>query len=144
MAETVENEQATAREAKVREAKVGAQKKTNTKEELINNIREWIKIDNDLNNLKKEIKNKTTQKKMLTDNLVNVMKTNSIDCFDINGGALVYSQRKTKKAISGKYLLLQLEKYYKDQPDVAKDLTQHLLENREENIKEDIRRKIKK
>jgi hypothetical protein len=144
MAETVENEQATAREAKVREAKVGAQKKTNTKEELINNIREWIKIDNDLNNLKKEIKNKTNQKKTLTDNLVNVMKTNSIDCFDINGGALVYSQRKTKKAISGKYLLLQLEKYYKDQPDVAKDLTQHLLENREENIKEDIRRKIKK
>ena len=136
MAEIVENEQAKAR--------VGAQKKTNTKEELINNIREWIKIDNDLNNLKKEIKNKTTQKKTLTDNLVNVMKTNSIDCFDINGGALVYSQRKTKKAISGKYLLLQLEKYYKDQPDVAKDLTQHLLENREENIKEDIRRKIKK
>ena len=122
----------------------GSKKKTNTKEELIGNIREWIKIDNDLNNLKKEIKNKTLQKKMLTDNLVNVMKVNSIDCFDINGGALVYSQRKTKKAISGKYLLLQLEKYYKDQPDVAKDLTQHLLDNREENIKEDIKRKVKK
>ena len=118
--------------------------KRTTKEELVNNIREWIKIDNDLLNLKKEIKNKTTQKKTITDNLVKVMKTNSIDCFDINGGALVYSQRKTKKPISGKYLLLQLEKYYKDQPDVAKDLTQHLLDNREENIKEDIKRKIKK
>jgi hypothetical protein len=118
--------------------------KRTTKEELVNNIREWIKIDNDLINLKKEIKNKTTHKKTITDNLVKVMKTNSIDCFDINGGALVYSQRKTKKPISGKYLLLQLEKYYKDQPDVAKDLTQHILENREENIKEDIKRKIKK
>ena len=122
----------------------GGKKKANTKEELISNIREWIKIDNDLNNLKKEIKTKTLQKKLLTDNLVNVMKVNSIDCFDINGGALVYSQRKTKKAISGKYLLLQLEKYYKDQPDIAKDLTQHLLDNREENIKEDIKRKVKK
>ena len=118
--------------------------KRTTKEELVNNIREWIKIDNDLINLKKEIKNKTTHKKTITDNLVKVMKTNSIDCFDINGGALVYSQRKTKKPISGKYLLLQLEKYYKDQPDVAKDLTQHILDNREENIKEDIKRKIKK
>ena len=136
--DTVNNEQSAAA------VKGGSQKKPNTKEELINNIREWIKIDNDINNLKKEIKNKTAQKKTLTDNLVNVMKTNSIDCFDINGGALVYSQRKTKKAISGKYLLLQLEKYYKDQPEVAKDLTQHLLENREENIKEDIKRKIKK
>ena len=122
----------------------GGKKKAHTKEELIGNIREWIKIDNDLNNLKKEIKNKTLQKKMLTDNLVNVMKVNAIDCFDINGGALVYSLRKTKKAISGKYLLLQLEKYYKDQPDVAKDLTQHLLDNREENIKDDIKRKVKK
>jgi hypothetical protein len=119
-------------------------KRMTTKEELVNNIREWIKIDNDLINLKKEIKNKTTQKKTITDNLVKVMKSNSIDCFDITGGALVYSQRKTKKPISGKYLLLQLEKYYKDQPDVAKDLTQHLLDNREENIKEDIKRKIKK
>jgi hypothetical protein len=121
-----------------------ANKKTNTKEELIANIREWIKIDNDLMNLKKEIKNKTANKKTLTENLVKVMKSNAIDCFDINGGALVYSQRKTKKPISGKYLLLQLEKYYKEQPDMAKEVTQHLLNNREENVKEDIKRKVKK
>ena len=119
-------------------------KKTNTKEELISNIREWIKIDNDLMNLKKEIKNKTANKKTLTENLVKVMKSNAIDCFDINGGALVYSQRKTKKPISGKYLLLQLEKYYKEQPDMAKEVTQHLLNNREENVKEDIKRKVNK
>jgi hypothetical protein len=31
-------------------------KRMTTKEELVNNIREWIKIDNDLINLKKEIK----------------------------------------------------------------------------------------
>ena len=72
------------------------------------------------------------------------MKSNAIDCFDINGGALVYSQRKTKKPISGKYLLLQLEKYYKEQPDMAKEVTQHLLNNREENVKEDIKRKVNK
>jgi hypothetical protein len=121
-----------------------ANKKTNTKEELIANIREWIKIDYDLMNLKKEIKNKTANKKTLTENLVKVMKSNAIDCFDINGGALVYSQKKTKKPISGKYLLLQLEKYYKEQPDMAKEVTEHLLNNREENVKEDIKRKVKK
>jgi hypothetical protein len=72
------------------------------------------------------------------------MKTNSIDCFDINGGSLVYNQKKTKKCLSGKFLLQQLENYYKDQPEVAKEITQHILNNREETIKEDIRRKIKK
>jgi len=120
------------------------QPKKTTKEELINNIREWIKIDNDVLSLKNDIKTKMNQKKLLTDNLVKVMKTNSIDCFDINGGALVYNQKKTKKTISGKYLLQQLEKYYKDQPDMAKEITEHLLTNREETIKEDIKRKIKK
>lgn len=118
--------------------------KKTTKEELISNIREWIKIDTDIASLKNEIKNKQTQKKNLTENLVKVMKSNSIDCFDINGGALVYNQKKTKKSISGKFLLQQLEKYYKDQPDVAKEVTQHIMDNREEVIKEDIRRKIKK
>jgi hypothetical protein len=118
--------------------------KKTTKDELISNIREWIKIDTDIATLKNEIKNKQTQKKNLTENLVKVMKTNSIDCFDINGGSLVYNQKKTKKCLSGKFLLQQLENYYKEQPEVAKEITQHILNNREETIKEDIRRKIKK
>ena len=126
-----------------KEVKKEEPKKT-TKEELINNIREWIKIDTDVAALKNDIKNKLTQKKLLTENLVKVMKTNSIDCFDINGGALVYNKKKTKKSLSGKFLLQQLEKYYKDQPDVAKEVTEHIMSNREETIKEDIRRKIKK
>jgi hypothetical protein len=119
-------------------------KKASTKDELINNIREWIKIDNDLLNLKKELKNKTTQKKMFTDNLVKVMKDNAIDCFDVAGGALIYKQKKSKKPISGKFLLLQLEKYYKEQPDLAKEITQHVLDNREEQVKEEIMRKVTK
>ena len=130
-------------EVKKEEPKKEEPKKT-TKEELINNIREWIKIDTDVAALKNDIKNKLTQKKLLTENLVKVMKTNSIDCFDINGGALVYNKKKTKKSLSGKFLLQQLEKYYKDQPDVAKEVTEHIMSNREETIKEDIRRKIKK
>jgi len=118
--------------------------KKTTKDELISNIREWIKIDTDIATLKNEIKNKQAQKKNLTENLVKVMKTNSIDCFDINGGSLVYNQKKTKKCLSGKFLLKQLENYYKDQPEVAKEITQHIMSNREETIKEDIQRKIKK
>ena len=120
------------------------EKKVNTKEELILNIKEWIKIDSDITRLKTEVKEKTQKKKELTQSLVNIMKTNSIDCFDINGGALVYKQRKTKKTISGKYLLEQLEDYYKDQPELAKEITKKVLDNRGELIKEEIMRKIDK
>jgi len=120
------------------------EKKVNTKEELIINIKEWIKIDSDITRLKTEVKEKTQKKKELTQSLVNIMKSNSIDCFDINGGALVYKQRKTKKTISGKYLLEQLEDYYKDQPELAKEITKKVLDNRGESIKEEIMRKIDK
>ena len=117
---------------------------SSSKEELVANIREWIKIDNDIAKMKADIKDKTNKKKTLTENLVVVMKQNSIDCFDINGGALMYKQKKAKKQISGKFLLEELQKYYKDQPDIAKDLTKYLLDNRVETVKDEIKRKIDK
>ena len=115
-----------------------------TKEEMINNIKEWIKLDNDIVKAKTDIKEKTARKKTLTDNLVVTMKTNAIDCFDINGGALLYKQKKTKKPISAKYLLAELQRFYKDQPDVATDLTKQILDNRELTVKDEICRKINK
>lgn len=118
--------------------------KLNTKEELILNIKEWIKIDGEIIKLKSEIKEKTTKMKNITESLVNVMKRNSIDCFDINGGALIYKQKKTKRTISGKFLLSQLQDYYKEQPELAKEIAKKVLDNRVEVIKDELKRKIDK
>ena len=115
-----------------------------TKEQLVNNIKEWIKIDGEISKLRAEIKERNNKKKMLTSDLVNVMKSNEIDCFDINGGALVYKKSKVKKPINAKTLLSALQNYYKDEPDKAQDLTKHIMESREEQVKETIRRKIDK
>jgi hypothetical protein len=114
-----------------------------TKEQLVNNIKEWIKIDGEILKLKADIKERNNMKKLLTNELVDVMKKNEIDCFDINGGALVYKKNKIKKPINGKSLLLALQNYYKDQPVIAEELTQHILNSREEQIKETIKRKVK-
>jgi hypothetical protein len=119
-------------------------KKVNTKDELISNIKEWIKMDTEITKLKADIKAKTNKKKQLNDSLVNIMKNNSIDCFDINGGSLVYKQKKTRKTISPKFLLAQLEEYYSDKPEVAKELIKKVLDNREEVVKDEIKRKIDK
>lgn len=116
----------------------------NAKDQLVNNIKEWIKIDNEVAQLKADIKERTNKKKLLTEKLVTVMKTNSIDCFDINGGALVYKKNKVKKPINGKTLLIALQNYYKTDPKIAEDIAKHVMENREEQIKETIKRKIDK
>ena len=116
----------------------------NAKELLVNNIKEWIKIDNEVAQLKADIKERTNKKKLLTENLVTVMKSNKIDCFDINGGALVYKKNTVKKPISGKTLLTALQNYYKTDPKIAEDIAKHVMDSREEQIKETIKRKIDK
>jgi hypothetical protein len=113
------------------------------KEQLVNNIREWVRIDNEISQLRQEIKERNNKKKNMTENLVNVMKTNNIDCFDINDGSLIYKKSTVKKPINSKTLLSSLQSYYKDQ-NVAEDLTKYIMENREEKIKETIKRKVHK
>ena len=115
-----------------------------TKELLVQNIKEWIKIDNEIVQLKTEIKERNNKKKSLTEGLVNVMKTNQIDCFDINDGELVYKKNKIKKPINGKTLLSALQNYYKNEPKIAEELAKHIMDSREEQIKETIKRKIDK
>jgi len=114
------------------------------KEQLINNIKDWLKIDNEITKLKSEIKEKNNTKKKLTETLVTIMKSSSIDCFDINGGALIYKKSKIKKPINGKTLLSALQNYYKNDNKIAEELTKHIMENREEQLKETIKRKIDK
>lgn len=114
------------------------------KEKLIENVREWIGIDNEIKQLQKIIKEKRKEKKGLTENLVNVMKTNDIQCFDISDGKLMYTQNKVKSALSKKHLIKSLTEWFKDDPSQIGDLTKHILNSREEKIRENIKRKIKK
>jgi len=111
-----------------------------TKEELIYNIKEWIKLESEIKKISSDLKEKKAKMTEITHNLVDVMKTNSIDCFDINGGALVYKKKTNKKQISGKFLMAQLEEYFREQPDVAKDIHKKVWDNREIAVKEEIKR----
>lgn len=111
------------------------------KTDLINNIKEWIKLDNEITKMKTLIKEKNTQKNKLTDTLVSVMKAKSIDCFDINGGSLVFKQTKVKQTINKKSLLQALQNYYKNDASKAEEIVEHVLNNREEKIKETIKLK---
>ena len=72
------------------------------------------------------------------------MKTNEIDCFDINDGKIVYTQNKVKTPLSKKHLMAALLDYYKNDPKSAEDVSNFIMDSREEKVKESIRRKINK
>ena len=115
-----------------------------TKEQLMKGIKEWVQIDNELLKVKSKVRELNTKKKELTESLVGVMKQNEIDCFDINGGSISYKKNVVKKPITGKTLMATLSEYYKSDPTVAEELTKYVLNNREEQVKETIKRKIDK
>lgn len=113
-----------------------------TKEELVKALREWVKMDNDIRVLEKEVKKRRMQKKTISESLMHVMKQNEIDCFDINDGQILYKTTKTKKPITKASLLKTLSKYFNGNTVRAEEVNEFILENREEVVRESIHRVI--
>jgi len=74
--------------------------------------------------------------------LVDIMKTNEIDCFDINNGKLIFCKNKVKTPLNKKTLLASLATYFENNPEInAEAVGDFILENREIKVTENIRRK---
>ena len=111
------------------------------KGELINNVKNWIEIDNDIKELQKVIKEKRKEKKLYTGKLLDIMKSNDIDCFDMKSGKLIYSRRTVKAPLSKKHLFSSLSQYFKNNKDIIDELGQFILDSRAEKVRENIKRK---
>ena len=111
---------------------------------LIQNVREWVRIDNEIRKLQSEISTRRQEKKTLNTVLMDTMKSNNIDCFDLNDGQICYTKKNVKKPINNKILLDILTKYCKGDVVQASEINDYIKENRSEIIKENITRKISK
>jgi hypothetical protein len=116
------------------------------KDKVVLDIKEWIKCDNEIRQLQREIKIRKELQGKLTNNIMSTMKSKDIDCFDLNDGKIMYTQTKIKSSLNKKHLLACIDKYFSDNEDkdIANDLTNYILDSRETKIKESIKRKINK
>ena len=62
--------------------------------QLLENVKTWLDIDNEIRTLQKEIRNRRKLKKDLTQNLVDIMKTQDIDALNVPDGQLIYNKTK--------------------------------------------------
>ena len=115
-----------------------------TKEQLVQQIKGWMANDNEMRDLQSRLKELKEKRKVFSDNLVEIIRKNEIDCFDVNDGKLIYTKTKVKAPLNKNTLVTSLMKYFKDDDDQAKELSTFLLESREEKVKESIRRKVQK
>jgi hypothetical protein len=117
---------------------------TVSKEEMIGHIKKWIQFDNDIKTLQNEIRTKKENRKQHTEHLVNIMKMNEIDCFDVNNGKLMYSRTKVKAPLNKSQLIQTLMEYFNNDEPRVRELEDRLMSARKEKITETIRRKINK
>jgi hypothetical protein len=114
-----------------------------SKEKLIKSIQDWVRLDNEIRKLKQEEKKRKDEQKLISGNLMTIMRDNDIDEFDINNGKLIYSKKNVKKPITKKALLGILSKYYKGDINKATEINDYIISNREEVVVETIIRKVK-
>ena len=117
---------------------------SDNKNQLIHTVKEWVRIDNEIRQLQKEISTRRQDKKVMNDKLMETMKTNDIDCFDLNDGKICYTKKNVKKPINNKVLLDILTKYYSGDISQASEINNFINDNRIEITKENITRKISK
>ena len=108
---------------------------------LKQNIKDWVKLDEEMAELRKRMRALNQAKHALSDGLLSVMKDQKIDEFDLNHeGKLVRQTKKTKQPINKKQLIQSLSKYYDDERDAQK-VTEFILNARQERLSETICKK---
>jgi len=113
-----------------------------TKDKLVQNVKAWLSNDKELKALQNQIKERKKKKTELTEVLVDIMKSNEIDCFDITGGKIMYTQNRVKSALNKKHLMDSLEKYFENNPNVqTEELSKFILDSRSIKTTESIRHK---
>ena len=112
-----------------------------TKKLLITNIQEWLKIDNEMKLLRKEMKERRSKKKILTAFLVDIMKKNEIDDVALKNEKLLYTKTKIKTPLSKKHLFSSLNTFFENDKDMAKNVALYIMNSRQDKINENIKRK---
>ena len=108
---------------------------------LRDSVKSWLQIDTEIKQLQKEIKKRRTVKKQITDQLINTMKSNDIDVMNIPDGRLVKTTNRVKAPLSKKHLIQSLLMYFKEDEDMVKNLSSHIMDTRQVKIVERIQKK---
>ena len=107
-------------------------------------VREWIRLDNELRELKKAQQIRNKEKKVISERLIELMREINMEGFDTKDGQILYTRKNVKKPITQGQLLNILSSYYKGNEEKAVELNNYILENREEVVRESIKRVIPK
>lgn len=112
--------------------------------ELITKIKEWVRLDNEIRQLKNEENKRKAHQKTVSNELMKIMSEKQIDEFDLKEGKIKYTKKNVKKPITKTLLLNILSKYYQGNDEKAHEVNEYIMDNREEKVVESIKLSMNK
>jgi hypothetical protein len=110
---------------------------------LREHVKQWLKLDDEIVTLRNEIKKRRNIKKTMTNQLIQTMKNNDIDVMNAGTSKLVRTRHKVRAPLSKKHLIASLLDFYKNDQEMVKNISNHIMETRETKIVENIKKKSK-
>ena len=106
-------------------------------------VKTWLKLDDEIKTLRDEIKKRRNLKKKMTSELLKTFNDNDIDVMNAGDARLVRTKHKVRAPLSKKHLINSLLDFYKNDEEMVKTISQHILDTREVKIVENIKKKSK-
>ena len=109
---------------------------TTEQQSTVQLVRDWVKQDNELKQLQKEVKIRKKQKLILSNTLIDIMKDTNTGCYELKNGVLMYTVKNVKKPMTQKMMMNVLQQYYGGDIMKATHLNEYILSHREEVVQE--------
>jgi|SaaInl5LU_22_DNA_1037371.scaffolds.fasta_scaffold47782_2 seryl-tRNA synthetase len=101
-----------------------------SKEDLINTVKKWVYLDNQIKQLNTMLKTLRNEKKEHNVQMVEMMKASNIDNLELKDGQIQYKKYSKRESLTQKKLLDILTKHPQLQSDQVKMLNDYVYENR--------------
>jgi len=100
------------------------------KHALIEIVKSWVTIDNQIRALNKKLKELRSEKKKKNEDMIHIMKKNEIDNFELKDGQIRYKKETKREPLTQKLLLSVLSKHPQLGSEQAKHINQYIYDNR--------------
>ena len=114
-----------------------------SKQELIHTVKKWVYLDNQIKQMSNMLKQLRKDKKKQNENMIEMMKANQIDNFELKDGQIKYKKYASRETLTQKRLLEILSNHPQLQSEQVEVLNEYIYENRRVVEKDAIVRKVK-
>jgi len=113
-----------------------------TKEDLIQTVKKWVQLDNQIKQVNTMLKKLRSEKKEHNEQMITMMKASQIDNLELKDGQIQYKKYSKRESLTQKKLLEILSNHPQLQSEQVQMLNEYVFNNRKMVEKDVVVRKM--